>query len=100
MRQRVIAAALAGMALAAPAWAADRVELTTRVSGVVEEVLVKPGQRVAKGAVLARLDRTVLIEFDSVEQAAAVHDSADYQAALAALGNGAVRDLRIVEGVA
>lgn len=44
-----------------------------------------------------KLDRTVLIEFDSVEQAAAVHDSADYQAALAALGNGAVRDLRIVE---
>jgi len=43
--------------------------------------------------------RTVLIEFDSVEQAKAVHDSPDYQAALAALGDGAERDLRIVEGV-
>jgi uncharacterized protein (DUF1330 family) len=43
--------------------------------------------------------RTVLIEFDSVEQATAVHDSADYQAALAALGDGAERDLRIIEGV-
>lgn len=43
-------------------------------------------------------ERTVLIEFDSVQQAAAVHDSADYQAALGALGDGAVRDLRIVEG--
>jgi RND family efflux transporter MFP subunit len=62
MKQRVIAIALigTGLAAAAPAWAADRVELTTRVSGVVEEVLVRPGQRVAKGAVLARLDRTVL----------------------------------------
>ena len=44
-------------------------------------------------------ERTVLIEFDSVEQATAVHDSPDYQAALAALGDGAERDLRIVEGV-
>lgn len=42
--------------------------------------------------------RTVVIEFDSVEQARAAHDSAAYQEALAALGNGAVRDIRIVEG--
>ncbi len=42
--------------------------------------------------------RTVLIEFDSVEQAVAAHDSPGYQAALAALGNGAERDIRIVEG--
>lgn len=45
------------------------------------------------------LERTVLIEFDSVEQAAAVHDSAAYQAALAELEDGAIRDLRIVPGV-
>jgi len=44
--------------------------------------------------------RTVLIEFDSVEQAVALHDSAAYQEALKALGDGAVRDLRIVPGVA
>ncbi|MDM0035638.1 DUF1330 domain-containing protein [Variovorax sp. J22P271] len=43
--------------------------------------------------------RTVLIEFDSIEQATATHDSPDYQAALAALGDGAERDLRVVEGV-
>lgn len=43
--------------------------------------------------------RTVLIEFDSIEQAQATHDSSDYQAALAALGDGAERDLRIIEGV-
>jgi uncharacterized protein (DUF1330 family) len=44
-------------------------------------------------------ERTVLIEFDSVERARAVHDSPDYQAALAALAGGAERDLRIIEGV-
>ncbi len=45
------------------------------------------------------MSRTVLIEFDSVEQAIAVHESAGYQRALAALDGGAVRDLRIVPGV-
>jgi uncharacterized protein (DUF1330 family) len=45
------------------------------------------------------LQRTVIIEFDSVAQAAAAHDSAGYQEALLALGNGADRDMRIVEGV-
>ncbi len=42
--------------------------------------------------------RTVLIEFDSVETARAAHDSPAYQEALAALDNGAVRDLRILPG--
>jgi uncharacterized protein (DUF1330 family) len=46
-----------------------------------------------------RVERTVLIEFDSVDQAVAVHDGAAYQAALALLDGGAVRDLRIVPGV-
>ena len=45
------------------------------------------------------MQRTVLIEFDSVAQAIAAHDSPGYQAALAALGDGAVREIRIVEGV-
>ena len=43
--------------------------------------------------------RCVVIEFDSVEQAMACHDSPAYQEALRALGNGVERDLRIVEGV-
>jgi uncharacterized protein (DUF1330 family) len=42
--------------------------------------------------------RTVLVEFDSVEAAQAAHDSPAYQDALAALGNGAVRDIRILAG--
>ncbi|MGE5524528.1 MAG: DUF1330 domain-containing protein [Rhodospirillaceae bacterium] len=43
--------------------------------------------------------RVVVIEFDSVEQASAAHDSPGYQEALKVLGDAVVRDLRIVEGV-
>jgi uncharacterized protein (DUF1330 family) len=44
--------------------------------------------------------RTILIEFDSLAQAIATHDGPDYQAALKALGSGAVRDIRIIEAAA
>jgi RND family efflux transporter MFP subunit len=50
------------------------------VSGVVAEVLVKPGQRVKKGALLLHLDKTVLqARFDEVaaEHAQALADEAD-----------------------
>jgi uncharacterized protein (DUF1330 family) len=43
--------------------------------------------------------RAVLLEFDSVAQALAAHDSPGYQQALRVLGNTADRDIRIVEGV-
>lgn len=42
--------------------------------------------------------RVVVIEFPSVDAAVKAHDSPAYQAALAALGDGADRDIRIVEG--
>jgi uncharacterized protein (DUF1330 family) len=45
-----------------------------------------------------QLERTVVIEFDSVEHAIAVHDSPAYQAAVQALDGGAVRDIRVVAG--
>ena len=45
-------------------------------------------------------ERAVLIEFDSVEQAVSAHDSPGYQEALRALGNGAKRDIRIIEAAA
>ena len=38
-------------------------------------------------------------EFPSVEKAIAAYQSPAYQNALKALGDGAVRDIRIVEGV-
>jgi uncharacterized protein (DUF1330 family) len=43
------------------------------------------------------MERTTLIEFDSVEQAVAAYESPGYQEALRALGDGAERDLRIIE---
>jgi len=61
------------------------------------------GRILARGAAAqayesGQLERTVLIEFDSVSHAMEVHDSPAYQAALAALEGGAVRDVRIVPG--
>ena len=42
--------------------------------------------------------RTIIVEFDSYEDALAARHSEAYQEALQALGNGAERDVRIVEG--
>src|SRR5438552_17848431 len=44
-------------------------------------------------------ERIVLSEFPSVEQATAAYNSAAYQHALQALGNGAERDIRLAEGL-
>jgi uncharacterized protein (DUF1330 family) len=72
--------------------------------------LAGPALEAAGGRLLARglparvyegglHERVVLLEFDSLPQAIAAHDSPEYQQALRALGNGADRDLRIVEGI-
>ena len=42
--------------------------------------------------------RTIVVEFDSYDIALAAHESDAYQKALQALGSGAERDFRIVEG--
>jgi uncharacterized protein (DUF1330 family) len=44
-------------------------------------------------------ERTVVVEYPSLEKAIAAYDSAAYGKALEALGDGASRDFRIVEGV-
>ena len=44
-------------------------------------------------------DRTVVIEFENLAKALAAYDTPAYKEALRALGDGAERDLRIVEGV-
>jgi uncharacterized protein (DUF1330 family) len=70
--------------------------------------LAGPAMRESGGRFLARgqparvfeagvMERTVVIEFDSVEQAVAAYHSPGYQEALRVLGDGAERDLRIVE---
>lgn len=63
------------------------------------------GRFLARGSAVRHFEaglaqRTVLIEFDSVEKAVAAYESEAYRKALDALGNGAERDVRIVEGVA
>jgi uncharacterized protein (DUF1330 family) len=45
------------------------------------------------------LQRTVIIEFESLAKAIACHETTAYQAALKALEGGVTRDLRIIEGV-
>jgi uncharacterized protein (DUF1330 family) len=44
--------------------------------------------------------RTVLMEFDSLEKARAAYESPAYRAALAVLGDAADRDIRFIEGAA
>jgi len=43
--------------------------------------------------------RTIVVEFESFDTALAAHNSEAYQKALQALGSGAERDFRIVEGL-
>jgi uncharacterized protein (DUF1330 family) len=68
-----------------------------------------PAIEAAGGHILARgvptktyeageAQRVVIIEFDSVEKAIAAYESASYQASFRLLGNGAKREIRIVEG--
>jgi len=62
------------------------------------------GRYLARGTAAAAYEaglkeRIVMSEFPSVEKAIAAYQSPAYQDALKALGDGAVRDIRIVEGV-
>lgn len=70
--------------------------------------LARPALEAGGGRYLARgqparvydagvMERTVVIEFPSVEAAVAAHDSDAYKKAIAALGDGAEREIRIVE---
>jgi uncharacterized protein (DUF1330 family) len=73
--------------------------------------LAAPALMAAGGRFLARgmpaavkehgkMNRTVLVEFDSLEQALAAYDSPAYQEAVAKLvGNAVVRDMRVIEAV-
>jgi uncharacterized protein (DUF1330 family) len=62
------------------------------------------GRYLARGTAAAayeagQKERIVISEFPSVEKANAAYASPAYQQALQALGNGAVRDIRIVEAL-
>ena len=53
----------------------------------------------AKAFEAGKLQRTNVIEFASLDQAIAAHETPEYQEALKALDGGVTRDLRIIEGV-
>jgi uncharacterized protein (DUF1330 family) len=85
-------------------------EITDEAKVAAYAQLAGPALRAAGGTFVARglpeqtyeageKSRTVLIAFDSVEDACAAHDSPAYQEALVVLDGGAVRDIRIVPGV-
>lgn len=90
-------------------WVSSYLEITDEAKLRAYAELAGPAIIAAGGRFLARglpeatyeagrAERCVIIEFADVETAVACHDSAAYQEALAALGDGAVRDLRIVPG--
>ena len=53
----------------------------------------------AKAVEQGLAQRTVVIEFDSLDKALAAYDSPGYKEALRVLGDGAERDFRFIEGV-
>lgn len=62
------------------------------------------GRLLSRGARAVAFDggiaeRTILIEFDSFEQAVAARESEEYQEALIVLADAVERDFRIVEGI-
>ena len=98
------------MTMAKAYWVATYRSISNPEALAAYAKLAGPAIQAAGGRFLARgiaakayeaglLQRTVIIEFDSVEKATAAHHSAGYQEALKALGKGADRDMRIVEGV-
>jgi uncharacterized protein (DUF1330 family) len=53
----------------------------------------------AKAFESGKNERTVVIEFDTVQQATATYQGNAYQAALRVIDGAAERDIRIVEGI-
>lgn len=91
-------------------WVSAYRSITDEVAVAAYGKLAGPALQAAGGRFMARglparcyegglHQRTVIIEFDSVADAVAAHDSPAYQQALRALGKGAERDLRIIEGI-
>ncbi len=80
----------------------DKLDAYVRLAGPA--IAAAGGTFVARGTAAAAFEagvaeRTALIAFDSVEAALAAYASEDYQRALAALGDGAVRDVRVVAAI-
>lgn len=79
---------------------ADKLAAYVELAGPA--MIANGGRFLARGDPVAAFEsgvreRTTLIEFPSVEHAIAAYESPGYQRALEALGDGAVRDIRIIE---
>ena len=79
----------------------SKVEAYAKLAGPAIEA--QGGVYLARGIAVATFEagikeRTVLSVFPSIDAAITAHDSPGYKTALAALGDGAVREIRIVEG--
>ena len=81
-----------------PAKLAAYVELATPVLAAAGVRFVVRGMP-AKAYEAGVQERIVVIEFESVAKAIQVYESAEYQRSVDALGDGAERDVRIVEGL-
>jgi uncharacterized protein (DUF1330 family) len=82
---------------------ADPAKVTAYAELARPAILAGGGRFLARGGRIEAHEagvagRTVIIEFDSFAQATATYGSEAYQKALAVLGDGAERDVRIVEG--
>jgi len=82
---------------------ADRLAAYAKLAGPA--IAPYGGRYLARGTAAAAFEnglkeRIVISEFPSVAQAIAAHDGPAYQEALRALGDGADREIRIVEGLA
>jgi uncharacterized protein (DUF1330 family) len=82
----------------------DADKLAAYIKLAAPAIIAAGGRYLARGTPAAAfesgaIERTAVIEFDSVDKAIAAYNSAAYQEALRALDNGAVRDLRMIEGV-
>ncbi len=80
----------------------DKVNAYAKLAGPAVEAC--GGQYLARGVAQAvyeagLAERTVLSVFPSLEAAIKAHDSPGYGKALEALGDGAIREIRIIEGV-
>lgn len=83
----------------------DETKLAAYVRLAYPAIIAAGGRYLARGNPArafeaGQIERTAVIEFESVAAAVAAYESPGYREALRALGGAAVRDLRIVEAVA
>lgn len=66
-------------------------------------ILAMGGRFIVRGSPIRTFEsgldqRCVVVEFENISAAVAAYESQGYRAALAALGDGAERDVRVLEG--